>query len=170
MTFLLMLLTAGAVQAMETEQLTRQFNVREGGVVIVKNDNGGISSGTKCEQDVSGRDEGVGMHTRARSGGHDLLRGMSETDRTKRIFMHQVALTGAVLNMLSKKELLEFPIQVNYPLFFDRMFKALIVFDDIGDTITLRYDAYFRNPDPDWAHQLKGPANIIAWLHEYLGK
>jgi len=85
-----------------------------------------------------------------------------------RIFLHQAALVGAVLNNLEQKDLLEFPLCINYPLFFKSMFGANQEFDDLTDVITLRYDAYFRDPAPDWNRLLKGDQQIIQWLTEKL--
>jgi len=88
----------------------------------------------------------------------------------KRIFLHQTALTGTILNLVKRENMREFSDRVNYPLFFDLMFGAEGEFDCIEDIVTLRYDVYFRNPAPDWSEQLKGPADTIAWLKARLKK
>jgi hypothetical protein len=86
-----------------------------------------------------------------------------------RIFLHQTALVGAILHRLSRDEMLELPDRYNYPIFFKKMFGADSEFDSLEGVVTLRYDVYFRNPDPDWASQLSGPARQLDWLRLRLG-
>ncbi len=102
--------------------------------------------------------------------GDTVLASMSREDRFKRIFLHQTALVGAILNRAVREEMLELPAQYNYPLFFKEMYGASHAFDDIADVVTLRYDVYFRNPAPDWKQRLKGPPDKISWLIERLGR
>lgn len=91
---------------------------------------------------------------------------MCKKDVYKRIFLHQAALVGAILNTLEKEEMFEFSPEYNYPLFFHEKFEATRKFGDISGAVTTRYDIYFRNPSPGWSERLKGPAEIIAWLKE----
>ncbi|MGD9346372.1 MAG: hypothetical protein PVH84_10945 [Candidatus Aminicenantes bacterium] len=91
---------------------------------------------------------------------------MCQEDVYKRIFLHQAALVGAILNSLKKEEMLEFSPHYNYPLFFHEKFEATRKFGDISEAITTRYDIYFRNPTPGWSERLKGPEEAIAWLKE----
>jgi hypothetical protein len=102
--------------------------------------------------------------------GDTVLVSMSREDRFKRIFLHQTALVGAILNRAAREEMLELPAQYNYPLFFKEMYGASHAFDDIADVVTLRYDVYFRDPAPDWKQRLKGPPDRISWLIERLGR
>ena len=95
---------------------------------------------------------------------------MCQDDVTNRIFLHQTALVGAVLNTISHDEMVELPDSYNYPLFFEQMFGATREFGSIEDITTLRYDIYFRDPDPEWAEKLKGSADKVNWLKERLGK
>jgi len=81
-----------------------------------------------------------------------------------RIFLHQTALVGAVLNELARDELVELSADYNYPLFFEQMFGADRTFGSIEGIVTLRYDVYFRHPDPDWRSLLSGPRQQIDWL------
>ncbi len=99
-----------------------------------------------------------------------VLVNMCRENVDKRIFLHQTALVGAVLNTLARDELVELPASYNYPLFFEQMFEASSEFGTIDGITTLRYDVYFRNPDPRWSEKLKGPAEKIAWLKARLGK
>jgi hypothetical protein len=91
---------------------------------------------------------------------------MCQKDVYKRIFLHQTALVGAILNTLKKEEMLEFSPNYNYPLFFHEKFEATRKFGDISEAITTRYDIYFRDPSPGWSERLKGPEEIISWLKE----
>jgi hypothetical protein len=101
--------------------------------------------------------------------GDSVLAEMCDKDIEKRIFIHQTALVGAVLNHLEKDNMLELPQSYNYPLFFHQQYESTGKFDSLEDVITLRYDVYFRNPDPDWNSKLTGPAHLIKWLGNRLG-
>jgi hypothetical protein len=94
---------------------------------------------------------------------------MCRADRMKRIFIHQVALTGAILRHLERAEMMELSDRFNYPIFFEQMFGAKHVFNDLTGVVTLRHEYYFKNPAPDWDKQLKGPTDRIKWMKEYLG-
>lgn len=98
----------------------------------------------------------------------DLIR-MCDENITNKIFLHQTALVGAVLNIVSRAETMELPDVYNYPIFFHRQWEAAREFESIEDVVTLRYDVYFRNPDPEWRSKLRGPDDRIAWLAERLG-
>ena len=89
-------------------------------------------------------------------------------DRRKQIFLHQVALACAVLKSVNQTEMRELSHRYNYPLFFKEMFGAKNEFDDLSEVRTLRYDAYFRNPAPDWAERLTGPPSKVSWLRSHL--
>ncbi len=96
------------------------------------------------------------------------LLAMCESEATKAIFLHQTALVGAALNTLKRSEMTELPEQYNYPIFFEQQYDAVRTFGSIEDVITLRYDIYFRHPDPEWAEQLQGPADRVSWLKQHL--
>jgi len=98
----------------------------------------------------------------------ELVR-MCDEDITNKIFLHQTALVGAVLNTVSKNETIELSDRYNYPIFFHQQWDAEKEFGSIEDVVTLRYDVYFRSPDPEWRQKLKGPDNLVAWLAERLG-
>jgi hypothetical protein len=95
---------------------------------------------------------------------------MVEADMYKRIFLHQAALAGAILNHLRKNEITELPDKFNYPLFFKQMYGAEEEFESIDGVVSFRYDVYFKNPDPDWSKKLKGDPQKITWLAKRLGK
>ena len=98
-----------------------------------------------------------------------VLAVMCDHDIEKRIFIHQTALVGPALNHLSKEQVRELPAGYNYPIFFHRQYESSVVFDSLEGVRTLRYDTYFRNPDPEWRSMLKGPEHLIKWLASRLG-
>ena len=87
-----------------------------------------------------------------------------------KIFLHQTALTGAVLNSIKQDQMIELSDKYNYPLFFEQMYGADKAYNSIDDIITMRYEAYFRKPDPEWESKLSGPPEKVAWIKERLGK
>ena len=94
---------------------------------------------------------------------------MGNDDSRKRVFLHQAALTGAILSKLTAQDLLDLPDRYNYPIFFHERYEAARTFDSIEGIATLRHDVYFRNPAPGWSDRLKGPADKIQWLRQRLG-
>jgi len=96
-----------------------------------------------------------------------VLTEMCRQDERKRIFIHQVALTGAVLKHLGRGEMLELSSKINYPLFFREMFGAKRDFHDISEAVTIRYEIFFENAPSDWDKALSGPPDRIAWLKEH---
>ena len=97
-----------------------------------------------------------------------VLTAMCREDVKKRIFIHQVALTGAILAHLEAREMAELSDRFNYPIFFQQMFEAKREFNDITGVVTFRHESYFKKPMPDWHLRLKGPADRISWMREHL--
>ena len=97
-----------------------------------------------------------------------VLSEMCKQDVYKRIFIHQAALTGAIVNYLARDEITQLSDRINYPIFFKQMFGSKREFNNISDVITFRHESYFRNPAPDWYEKLRGPADKITWLKEQL--
>jgi hypothetical protein len=97
-----------------------------------------------------------------------MLTAMCREDNRKRIFIHQVALTGAILTHLKREEMKEFSNSINYPIFFEQQFEAKRTFDDITGVVTIRHESYFADPAPGWQARLKGPRERIAWMKEHL--
>jgi hypothetical protein len=91
-------------------------------------------------------------------------------DRYRFLFLHQVALAGAVLSGLARPEMRELPASYNFPIFFKEMYGAKREYNDLTGIATLRYDVYFRNPASDWPSRLVGPRATIDWLAARLGK
>lgn len=94
---------------------------------------------------------------------------MCGKDPKEHLFLHQAALTGAVLGLLGRGEMTELSESYNYPLFFDKVYPASKEFDSLAGVVTLRYDDYFKDPAPDWEKKLKGPPETISWIAERLG-
>jgi len=93
---------------------------------------------------------------------------MCVDDVKKRIFLHQAALTAAILKLIPQSDMFQFPVSYNYPIFFDQMFGAPEPYNSLIDVVTMRYDIYFRKPAPDWQQQLKAPPDILNWLGQRL--
>ncbi|HUU38850.1 MAG TPA: hypothetical protein VMW46_11690 [Candidatus Desulfaltia sp.] len=93
-----------------------------------------------------------------------VLKEMCRQDERKRIFIHQVALSGALMKYLKRDEMLELSDRINYPLFFGEMFGAKKDFHDINGVVTIRYESFFSNPPPHWDKIIGGPLDRIAWL------
>jgi hypothetical protein len=87
-------------------------------------------------------------------------------DQFKQIFLHQVALVGAVFHRLSPPEMVLLSDKVNVPLFFKEQFGAEREFDSVDGVVTLRHESYLKNPDARWREKLKGPADRVAWIKE----
>lgn len=100
----------------------------------------------------------------------DELVDMCMSDVTKRIFLHQTALVGAAVNSVGKDEMIELSDAYNYPMFFKYNWGGDEEFDSLENVVTLRYDIYFNDPDPEWASKLKASDEIINWLKARLGK
>ena len=98
------------------------------------------------------------------------LKRMCETDSKRRIFLHQAALTCAVINHLQPEERRQLSPRINYPIFFREMFGGKHEFDDLSDVVTFRHESYFRNPAPDWEKRLKGPADRIDWIRDHIAR
>ena len=89
-------------------------------------------------------------------------------DVDKRVFLHQNALTGAVLNILGRDEMLELSDRYNYPLLFDKNYEASRPFNDLTDVVSMRCVVSAEKVGPEWYAQVKGPEDKIAWLKERL--
>lgn len=99
-----------------------------------------------------------------------VLADMCANDIEKKIFIHQTALVGAAVNYLKRENMVELQDGYNYPLFFHQQYDAVREFGSIENIKTLRYDVYFRNPDPEWSAKLKGPNRLVSWLKNRLGE
>lgn len=93
---------------------------------------------------------------------------MCREDKLRHIFLHQAALSAAIQLAIGQDKMLRLPDNVNYPIFFKAMYGADQEYSDLSDVITLRYEAFFRNPIPDWANRLQGPNEVVVWLKEHL--
>jgi hypothetical protein len=96
------------------------------------------------------------------------LVGMCRQDEDQRIFLHQAALTGAVLHRLDRSEMVSLSDRYNYPIFFERGYGATRVFDSIEDVRTIRCVVPPEKMGNDWPSRLSGPVEKIAWLKERL--
>ena len=102
--------------------------------------------------------------------GDPVLAEICKKDERARTFLHQAALSGAIMKRLGKNEMALLPDGYNYPMFFKEMYGADKAFDTLDGVVTLRYDVYFRNPASNWSAKLKGPAETVSWLEKHLGR
>lgn len=100
--------------------------------------------------------------------GDSVLVAMCKEDRNNRVFLHQTALTGAVLHRLQPREMVQLSSRYNYPIFFERQYAAARRFDSIEDVATVRCVVSAEKLGPDWAAQLSGPTDRISWLREHI--
>jgi hypothetical protein len=98
-----------------------------------------------------------------------VLADICEKDERARIFLHQAALSGAIMKNLERGEMAALPDSYNYPLFFEEAYAADKTFDTLDGVVTLRHELSFKNPAPDWSAKLKGPAATVSWLEKRLG-
>lgn len=99
-----------------------------------------------------------------------ILVEMCKKDVFKRIFLHQAALVGAILTTVRQEHMTELPSTFNYPLFFHDRYESKKAFESVEGITSLRYDVYFRDPEPDWKERLTGPPDLVEWLQERLGR
>jgi len=95
---------------------------------------------------------------------------MCKDDVDKRIFLHQTALTGAVLHQLARDEMTELNGNYNYPIFFEKQYDAKETFNSIENAVVIRCELSAKKIGEDWHRHLAGPPDKIAWLKERLFK
>ena len=100
--------------------------------------------------------------------GDSTLASMCKEEVTKNIFLHQTALTGAVLHTLDRGEMVEFPHSYHFPVFFDRAYGADQPYNDLTGVVVLRVVFDLTKMGPNWPEELTGPPEKIAWLKEHL--
>ncbi|MBM4159660.1 MAG: hypothetical protein FJ217_01030 [Ignavibacteria bacterium] len=93
-----------------------------------------------------------------------VLKEMSVRDRRKQIFLHQAALTGAILTHLDRSEMMELPEVYNYPLFLHQQMPARLRPVSLDSLVTLRYDILFA--DPSWGEELRDSSQILQWFKQ----
>lgn len=98
----------------------------------------------------------------------ETLTAMCKDDPNKRIFLHQTALVGSIINTTDPEEMLELSDRYNYPLFFEQGYGADESFDSIEDVITLRCVVREKNLAPDWRDKITGPPEKVTWLKNHL--
>lgn len=123
------------------------------GLIVVRPERGILGCWARCFQDLYS---------------DSVIDRLCAAEQRRRTFLHQVALACAVLNCVRRIEMRELSHRYNYPLFFQEMFGAKNEFDNLTDVVTLRYDAYFRNPSLDWSKRLTGTSEKVSWLRDQL--
>ncbi|MEZ5358441.1 MAG: hypothetical protein R3F48_06375 [Candidatus Zixiibacteriota bacterium] len=100
----------------------------------------------------------------------DALIAISEENQTYRIFLHQAALTGAILHTITRDEMLELPEVYNYPIFFDRQYGAKKPYNDITDAVIIRCVVNLKKIGDNWPDELIGPDDKKDWLRNHLAQ
>ncbi|MDQ7798378.1 MAG: hypothetical protein RDU76_05475 [Candidatus Edwardsbacteria bacterium] len=94
-----------------------------------------------------------------------FYRGECKKDVKKRIFLHQTALAGAVLNMLSRDEMACLDDRYNYPFFFFDKYPVEKQFKSLDDAITIRHDGIMYQ-DKEWKEKMKDTSKIAEWIKQ----
>jgi hypothetical protein len=97
------------------------------------------------------------------------LADMCRADRTRCVFLHQTAMTGA-FKRLRPDGMRELSNRYNYPIFFEKQYGGVTVFDSIEKVVTVRCVVNMKAMGPDWHRQLTGPPDKIDWLREHFQK
>ena len=92
------------------------------------------------------------------------IQSLCRAERVHNVFLHQHALTGAILHAIPRSAMVQLSERYNYPLFFDRQYEALRRFDSIEDVITLRRVVSLERVGSNWPDQILGPSDRITWL------
>lgn len=93
---------------------------------------------------------------------------MCREDRTRAVFLHQTAFTGAALHTVPKTSMRELSARYNYPILFHRQYDSTYPFDTIENVVTARVVISPDKLGPGWCGELKGPQNKLDWLKQAL--
>ncbi|UCG61497.1 MAG: hypothetical protein JSV52_14455 [Candidatus Zixiibacteriota bacterium] len=91
---------------------------------------------------------------------------MCQSDANKRIFLHQTALTGALL-LIPRMNMKPLPSRYNYPIFFEKQYGGIETFDSLENIVSVRCVVSRKNMGENWPEKLSGPPDRIAWLKEH---
>jgi hypothetical protein len=94
-----------------------------------------------------------------------FYQGECKKDVKKRIFLHQTALAGAVLNVLKRDEMVCLDGKYNYPFFFFDKYPVEKQFKSLDDAITIRHDGIMYQ-DKEWKEKMKDTSKIADWIKE----
>jgi hypothetical protein len=96
--------------------------------------------------------------------GDDSMGRMCDGDELIRVFLHQVALAGAILRKVKREDVHLYGRGINYSVFLQGLYPDEARFDSLDGLVTLRYDVAFRNPGI--VAGLSGPAGLVSWIGE----
>jgi len=98
-----------------------------------------------------------------------FFQGECRKDIKKRIFLHQTALAGAVLNMLKSEEMSMFDDRYNYPFFFFEKYPTEKQFRSLDEAVTIRHDGVMYQ-DKKWKEKMQDNSKIAEWIkNEFSG-
>lgn len=98
--------------------------------------------------------------------GDPKLQSLCREDRTRAVFLHQTAFTGAALQTIPKSSMRELSARYNFPVLFHRQYASVHTFDSIENVVTARVVISLGQLGPDWCGELKGPRDKIEWLKQ----
>jgi hypothetical protein len=93
-----------------------------------------------------------------------VLVDMCRETQNYRIFLHQTALTSAILHKIGRDEMVPLSDRYNYPIFFERQYGADQPYDNIEGVATMRCVVSLEKIGENWSEDLSGPPDRIAWL------
>ncbi|MCU0607341.1 MAG: hypothetical protein MUF78_07980 [Candidatus Edwardsbacteria bacterium] len=96
-----------------------------------------------------------------------FFREQCRQDQRRRVFLHQVALAGAVLTALTRAEIALLDESYNYPFFFFDQYPADRRPASLDDPVTLRHDLRMFQ-DTEFYRRAGDGSAIIAWLERRL--
>lgn len=96
-----------------------------------------------------------------------FFREQCRLDQRKRVFLHQVALAGAVLTSLRQPEIALLDEFYNYPFFFFDQYPAGRRPRSLDDPVTLRHDLRMFQ-DPEFYRRARDGSAIVRWLERRL--
>jgi hypothetical protein len=84
------------------------------------------------------------------------------------VFLHQAALAGVALALLTEKETVEIPESYSYPLLFEKFHGGLLTFDSLEDVVTMRYEFQVADLPVGWEKGVKASPEVLSWIRKRL--
>ena len=85
-----------------------------------------------------------------------------DQDNRYAIFMHQAVLSGALLAMITKEEMIQLPTTYNYPLHLWREDVTDARPRRLDELVTARHEGFYQ--DPDWRNAMPDGNTLKEWL------
>ena len=85
-----------------------------------------------------------------------------EQDQLYQVFIHQAVLAGCVIAGYQLKEIIELPVDVNYPLHMHTQYPPQLRPSTLNQLVSFRYESYFSKPG--WQNILQVTPPLKDWL------